>query len=249
MKKALAIILCVVVLSAVAVYGTVAYLMGSDSDVNVMELGNVAIDQIEQERGENGDLQDYTQDKLMLPAYYPGNSLPWAPARDWVVPGDQAWKTVEEGANALDKFVTVKNTGTNAAYVRTVFAFEVVDENDENIHVVYNAENVIDKPTYDWSYFGNDQGILVNIDGTNYWVMVATYEEALAPNAETIPSLKQVYLDKKADNADVAAYGESYEILVFTQAVQAQMGELTPSEALDEAFGKITVNNHPWING
>ncbi len=246
MKKTLALVLGLALLAAVAVVGTVAYLIDSDQDVNTMSLGNVQIDQIEQERGENGELQDYTQDKPFIPAYYEGNSLPWAPARDWVVPGDQAWKTVVDGVNAIDKFVTVKNTGTNDAYVRTIFAFEVVDENDANIHVVSNSNNVTDKPTYVWDYFGAEQGFLAEINGTNYWVMVATYEEALAPGEETIPSLKQVYLDKTVDNEDVASYGEQYEILVFTQAVQAQMGDLTPSEALDEAFGAVSEDNLPW---
>jgi hypothetical protein len=40
----------------------------------------------------------------------------------------------------------------------------------------------------------------------------------------------------------------TYDVLVFTQAVQAA-GFASADEALDTAFGNITITNHPWVNG
>ena len=59
-----------VLVAATAVGGTLAYLMSTDSDVNVMTLGNVKIEQVEYERDVNGDLTEFTQTKPALPAVY-----------------------------------------------------------------------------------------------------------------------------------------------------------------------------------
>jgi len=81
MKKLLSIALVVVLLAGIAVSGTMAYLQDTDSDVNVMTLGNVDIEQHEYERVvENGEykkgtvdekesyiLQSFTQGKPLLP--------------------------------------------------------------------------------------------------------------------------------------------------------------------------------------
>ena len=68
MKKLKNLLIYVVSLALVvcaAVAGTVAYLTYEDSDVNVMTLGNVEIEQIEQQRGENG-LEDFEDNKPLL---------------------------------------------------------------------------------------------------------------------------------------------------------------------------------------
>ena len=52
-KKYLLTGLSFVLVAAVAIGGTLAYLTSQDSDVNVMTLGNVDIEQIEQERDAN----------------------------------------------------------------------------------------------------------------------------------------------------------------------------------------------------
>ena len=47
MKKVLLMCTAYVLVAALAIGGTIAYLQDSDSDVNVMTLGNVSIDQHE----------------------------------------------------------------------------------------------------------------------------------------------------------------------------------------------------------
>ena len=73
MKKKILTTLSVVLILGLAALGILAYLMDEDSDVNVMTLGNVSIEQHEYERALNNDgtyktdstygyiLKDFTQ--------------------------------------------------------------------------------------------------------------------------------------------------------------------------------------------
>lgn len=67
MKKKVLTVCLVAVIAIMAVAGaSLAYLTDTDAEDNVFTVGNVTIDLIEQERGENG-LQDFTQNKKLLP--------------------------------------------------------------------------------------------------------------------------------------------------------------------------------------
>lgn len=254
MKKTLLLLLSFALVAAVSVGGTLAYLSAADSDINVMNLGNVAIEQMEQQRVDDDtrqhQLEPFAQGKPLLPSHYSGTSIPWAPEDQWVIPGDQAWKVVADTDNVIDKFVTVKNNGSYGAYVRTIFAIEVGPNatNEAYMHIVTNGTNITDGDTWEWAWITDDAGntAVVTIGETDYYLYVATYTGELAPGATTIPSLKQIYLDKTATNEVVNAYGSSYDILVFSQAVQTNMNGLTGGAALDSAFGNITEQNHPW---
>ena len=60
--------------------------------------------------------------------------------------------------------------------------------------------------------------------------------------------MKQVYLDKTATNEVCEAYGETFEILALSQAVQAA-GFPDAKTALDTAFGEVTAANAlEWMN-
>lgn len=246
MKKSTLIMLLSLVLAvAIGVGSTMAYLQDTDEDVNVMTLGNVYIDQIEQERIDNeklptaeGNLKEFSQYKPLYPAVFDGSSIPWDAASE----ADQAWKVVENNENVVDKFVTVKNTGASEAYVRTIIAFEGDAEYGPEgayIHTVSNGSNVEDEITM--KHIG-----VAKIDGRDFTLYEYTYLKPLAPGETTIPSLKQVYMNKNANNDVVAKYGEEYDILVVSQAVQVQ-GFKDAETALDAAFGDITVDNHPWL--
>ena len=75
LKKILLMCTAYVLVAALAIGGTLAYLTSQDFDKNVMTLGNVEIEQIEQERDENENLVDFTQDKPAYPAVGP---IEWA---------------------------------------------------------------------------------------------------------------------------------------------------------------------------
>jgi len=225
--------------AAVSIGATLAYLTDTDDDVNVMTLGNVYIDQIEQEReddkaGQN-TLVDFEQNKPLLPAVYPGDSIPMADPSEWVVPDDAAWSVLEDNKNVVDKFVTVENTGKSDAFVRTIFAFE---QDDNLIHLIKN----------EGSWVWEMDVATIKLDGRPYSLAVATYTEPIAPGETTIPSLKQVYMDKTATNEYCAQFGETYDILVFSQAIQTN-GFDNAAEALNAGFGAITSENNPWANG
>ena len=97
LKKVLLMCTAYVLVAALAIGGTIAYLQDSDSDVNVMTLGNVSIEQIEQQKNEAGELEPFEQAKEL----YPGTEI--------------------------SKIVTVKNTGKSDAYFRTLVAFEDIE--------------------------------------------------------------------------------------------------------------------------
>lgn len=247
LKKVILGATAVALTAAVSIGATLAYLTDTDEDVNVMTLGNVYIDQIEQERVDDTDnqteLTDFEQNQPLLPSVYEGTSIPWAPSDEWVVPGDEAWKVVEDNSNVIDKFVTVKNTGKSDAYVRTIFAFE---ESTELIHFICNGPNVTEGATWTWEWL---EGTF-EYEGANYSLAVATYTGILESDETTIPSLKQVYMDKAATNEYCEQFGETYDILVYSQAVQSDGFDSIiagPNAALDEAFGEISVTANPWV--
>ena len=252
-KSTLLMVLSLVLALALGVGGTMAYLQDTDEDVNVMTLGNVQIDQIEKQRDENGNIVDFVGNDLWekgKPLYPAVGPIEWAEEY-------QAWETggsnqlfTDELKNVQDKFVFVENTGKSTAYVRTWFAFEAGDLTVEEINngIVHWNRNT---GFWSWTDFSDD--MTATIDGTKYYLRVATYKgndtvhiDGILPSGETTrPSLLQVFLDSKATNDDIAAFGEEYDILVFSQAVQTE-GFDSAEAALNEAFGEAVAANKPW---
>lgn len=233
MKKLITFLTVVALTASLAIGVTTAYLTDEDEDVNVMTLGNVYIDQIEQERA--GDqLVDFEDNKPLYPAVYPDDYDFSNPTVDTDWENCKMWD--DQIKNAHDKIVTVKNTGKSDSYVRTWFAFE-----NGKAPVQRNINNT------DWTWSGVIED--VTIAGTVYDLYVATYNNILKPGETTPPSLLQVALDKKATNEDVSMYGDTYEILVYSQAVQVE-GFNDENHALNTAFGEIITDpkakNNPW---
>ena len=251
-NKILSIVLAVALIASLVVGASVAYLQDTDSDVNVMTVGNVYIEQNEYERATNADgsykteiingvtsyvLQDFTQAKPLLPSAIPTNGPGWGWDTTLVdmsqVGSKGTVQVFKAGSNAQDKIITVKNTGKSDAYVRTWIALEdPFTENRLGINVGSSA------------YYTQTPWTTVEIDGVKYSVSCFTYKEALKPGEVSTPSLFQVYLNSKATNEDMELLGDTYEILAFSQAVQAA-GFDSADVALNAAFGA----NHPWANG
>jgi len=199
----------------IATTGTLAYLTDTDSDVNVMTLGNVDIDQIEtNEAGE-----EFRQNQPLFPAYYPGDEIEWD----------------DELVGEIEKYVDVENVGESDAYARTWVAFE---KETDLIHIKW-AEGVtpVEK---------GSATIAAVIDGElllqEYDLYCVTYPDVLKPG-KSYSVLEEIAMDKTAGNDYVASFGDSYDVLVLTQAVQtANLEALGAEAALDEAF----TENHPW---
>lgn len=277
LKKVLLMCTAYVLVAALAIGGTIAYLQDSDSDVNVMTLGNVSIAQHEYERATNADgsyktttvdgvtsyeLQDFTQGKPLLPIVgdpnEPGDSDAYAgwdsiPVRMSQV-DSYGGMQVFAGKNAQDKFVTVENTGKTDAYVRTIIAIEIGSTDGALIGQSYQ----------DSAWTRTAVGNIV-IDGNTYRVFEYNYPGALLSDGTyrhengilpagdtTYPNLAQVYLKHNATNEDMEAIdgnnNGTLDILVLSQAVQAA-GFDNAKTALDTAFGKSSEKAAEWFGG
>ena len=265
--------LSLVLVAALAIGGTIAYLQDDDSDVNVMTLGNVSIEQLEYERAmnENGTyktatidnrtsyvLQPFTQGKALLPSAL--NTTTWD-GWDWnddvaVVRNSQVgsyggMSVFKDAANAQDKFVYVKNTGKTDAYVRTLVAVECGSTDGSLVGTSYHS-------TWTKNVIG-----VITVDGNNYYLIEYVYaggklsdgswrhENGVLPAGDmTYNSFAQVYIHSKATNEDMEKLdgngNGTLDILVVSQAVQAA-GFADAETALNAGFGDITTTNHPWV--
>ena len=265
LKKVLLMCTAYVLVAALAIGGTLAYLTSEDSDVNVMTLGNVKIEQHEYERELNEDgtyktatidgknsyvLKDFTQDKPLYPIVgdpslsgdgYAG----WDETTVRMSQVDSyGGMQVFAGKNAQDKFVTVKNTGKSDAYVRTLVAIEIGEADEDLIGLSYHS-------TWTKTEVGT-----IEIDNVNYVVFEFTYNGAqlsdgswrhqggiLPAGDTTYPNLSQVYLKSKATNEDMEAIDGNGDgklnIIVVSQAIQAN-GFDNAAAALNEGFGAAT---------
>lgn len=273
MKKLLSIMLVVLLLAGMAVTGTMAYLTSEDSDVNVMTLGNVKIEQIELQRAEgvahnaaavDGDLVPFEQGQALLPAVPKNNAAsdytaeandlfkwgPYVTAESDDAAGTAAanglWNE-DKLSGAMDKFVFVKNTGKSDAYYRTLIAFEC----PEDITIGEPAQgaeimiNINGNTRFDWEDLG-----YITVDGVRYAVLEATYNKVLEPGKISRPSLLQVVMTHNATNEDMELLGDEYTILVLSQAVQTN-GFADAATALETAFpkGDNNANVAEWFSG
>ena len=217
-KSTLIMILSLVLAVALGVGGTLAYLTDDDGDVNVMTVGNVQITQNEQQRvdqgEENSELEEFEQNKAMAPIVDKGMVRIPQSVNGW----DITMRDEDTYRNYVDKIVSVTNTGSSNAYVRTLLAFPTKGYDsgelafDEWLHWNYisdtdttpnngwmwgTEENGVEWPnnTKDWNAFYN-----VEINGEEYTVYIATNEDALAPGKTTAPTLVGMFLDAAVDN-------------------------------------------------
>lgn len=126
MKKKILTLSLVVCLAATAIVGgTLAYFTDTEGAKNVMTTGNVDI--IQDETDKNGNV--FVDGQKLLPVtgtsteaanseYYEGNVM--SNAQNWI-----------------DKIVTVYNDGSENAYVRTLIAFQMLEDKDDDGNVTY----------------------------------------------------------------------------------------------------------------
>lgn len=259
-KKAALTAASYVSVAALAIGGTVAYLTNTDYDTNVMTAGNIKIEQHEYQRAEDvaynataqeGDLVEFKQGKTIMPAVpVEGKEKPYtAEPTDLFKWGDYV---TDEGAanglwndtkisNVMDKMVFVENTGKASAYYRTVIAFECPEgmEYSEGSDKEFMM-NVNGSKLFTWENNG-----YAEIGGVRYLLMTATYNAELAADEISRPSLLQVLMTENVTNEDMELIGDTYDILVATQAMQV-VGK-DAAAALNGEFGEISATNNPWI--
>lgn len=248
-KKIVALSICIALLVAAIVGGTLAYFTDTDAQKNTFTTGDVLID-LWEDFGDNDGIEE------LIPAT-----------------GSAQNGTLENG---VEKEVYVTNTGTMDAYVRVHIAIPAILDNGDPtfdasqnvLHFNYSANNV-GPDKWDWStntgepYTGNWNFYTIMIDDIEYNVYVVTYEKALAPEEVTVSAIHQVYLDSRVSSNDLAGIrevlGNEWYIYVAAEGTQAD-GFDNAYEALNTAFGNptdpaytttidwYTVTGQEWVN-
>ena len=248
-KKITAIFLCVALVAIAVVGASLAYFTDTKSATNTFAVGNVKIELIEQQRGENG-LEPFEQNKKLYPIV--GSAQ-----------GEKDALGMPTAKNYVDKMVTVKNTGSEKAYIRAYFAIpSALDDGYETFNAGLNVlhfnfgnkvENGVVTSTEGaewiwthgskWNYFETTLS-----DGIKYNVYYADYYQAVDAGATTEQLVQGVYLDKSFDIKDGKCYAFGKEVTLDdgwnwnSVACQAE-GFGSASEAIDAAFG---AQYNPW---
>lgn len=228
-KKFISLCLVAVFAATAAVGGTLAYFTDTDKADNTFVTGNVKIDLIEN----FGDNDPSTPEKL----------LPCT--------GSAQDNTLKNG---ITKEVSVKNEGTEDAYVRVHIAIPSVldngnpefDAGKNTLHFNY-ASTSVGEGKWDWSkttgapYTGDWNYYETTVDGVSYNVYVVTYATALKAGETTSEkAMTQVYLDKNTSNEAIDSYiktlGQNWHILVVAEGAQSA-GFANAYEALNTSFG------------
>lgn len=255
-KSILVAAIAVMLVAALVVGGTLAYFTDKDTATNTFTVGNVGIQLIEQQRDGNGGLEDFEQNKALYPIV--GSAQ-----------GEKDALGMPTAKNYVDKMVTVKNTGTEKAYIRAYFAIpSALDDGYETFNAGMNilhfnfgnkVENGVVTSTegheWQWTHGNKWNYFETTIDGIKYNVYYADYYQALDAGATTEQLVQGVYLDKSFDMKDGVpyAFGKAFTVdadwdwsavscPVFAVACQAE-GFDSASAAMDAAFG---TNYNPW---
>lgn len=255
-KKKIVSLCLAAVLVVMAIAGaTVAYFTDTDNETNTFAVGNVKIDLIEQQRGENG-LVPFEQNKKLYPIV--GSAQ-----------GEKDALGMPTAKNYVDKMVTVQNTGSEKAYIRAYFAIpSALDDGYETFNAGLNVlhfnfgnkvENGVVTSTegveWIWTHGNKWNYFETTIDGIKYNVYYADYYQAVDAGATTEQLVQGVYLDKTFDIKDGKCYAFGKEVTldagwdwskvscpVFAIACQAE-GFDNAAAAMDAAFG---ANYNPW---
>lgn len=261
-KKLTAIFLCVA-LAAIAIVGaSLAYFTDTKSATNTFVVGNVKIELIEQQRvadkegNKTTTLENFEQNKKLYPIV--GSAQ-----------GEKDALGMPTAKNYVDKMVTIKNTGSEKAYIRAYFAIpSALDDGYETFNagmnvlhfnfgnkVVNGAISSTEGVEWKWTQGSKWNYFETEIDGIKYNVYYADYYQAVDAGATTEQLVQGVYLDKSFDIKDGKCYAFGKEVTldagwdwskvscpVFAIACQAE-GFDNAAAAMDAAFG---ANYNPW---
>lgn len=228
MKKTLAIILAISLLCIMAVGTTLTYFTDTDSNVNTMTVGKVGITQ--KINDQNTGVAATTK---LFPAVINGTTI----------------------NNAVDMNVVVTlDAGSEDAYVRTVYAFEMMKVGNDWVDPLKEEEK--DGNEVATIYCVADQvlestGVTITKGSTTYVIYVSATALLTneTPAVTSMESLKQIYLGSQVGNEFADYVGNSYEVLVLSQAVQTQGFGADAAAAMTAAFGAVDATNAAkWFN-
>lgn len=203
MKKKIVAMCATVALAALAVGGTLAYFTDTDKANNVMTIGNVEIDVVES--GYNWAEEEWIS--------YPDTGIPADTLKLFPVDHSDA-EALKATNQSYNKVVDTKNTGSEAAYIRTAIAVERVPY----AGVWGSAVGLFFNKACDYPVMPQ----VVTIDGVEYDLYLCTETDGKAIEPEGyLRTLTGVFLYADVTNEEAAAADENLDIKVFSQAIQA----------------------------
>lgn len=256
-KKKIVTICLAAILVVMAVAGaSLAYLTDTKDATNTFTVGNVKIELIEKQRDGNGGLEDFKQGKKLYPIV--GSAQ-----------GEKDEFGQPTAKNYVDKMASVKNTGSEDAYIRFYFAipsalddgYETFNAGKNVLHfnfgnkVVNGVISTTEGVEWKWTHGGKWNYFETEIDGIKYNVYYADYYTAVAAGETTELAVQGVYLDKTFDMKEDGAYADGKKIdldegwdwnnvscPVFAVACQKE-GFDNAADAINAAFG---AQYNPW---
>lgn len=205
MKKKVLSIALVVALIAIMVSGTLAYFTAEDKVTNTFTVGSVKIEIFENDEPTDSD------------------TMPFGPLTPVV-------NTTNPSADEsyIKKAVDVKNTGANAAYIRTHIAIP-----EALVGYLY-----LDLDETGWTRQADSTA---TVGGVNYVVFTYDYNTAVESQNFTTELLKGVYLGSAVD-LEEDANGNLYFVLKDNGKIIEQSGFLAHTRNTDGSYTSNTVN-------
>ena len=256
MKKKIVLLCLAAILAVMAVAGaSLAYLTDTKDATNTFTVGKVKIELIEKQRDGEGGLEDFEQNKKLMPIV--GSAQ-----------GEKDELGLSVAKNYVDKIVTIKNLESDAyvrAYIAIPAALDAENAKDNILHINQPGKDTfvgLDGTTADKAFTWSDMtmvGTFTGEDDILYNVYYSTYADVLTKN-EIAGSAAYVgvYLDKDVNfdgtNWTITRDGvttvidydlsKGVTLPVFAVGVQAD-GFDSADAAINAAFGE---NFNPWAN-
>ena len=244
-KKALTLALVIALLAIAVVGGSLAWFTAEDEAVNTFTVGSIKIVQHEQQHDETGALEDFEQNKTLLPIVNIND-----PASD---------------DNYEEKIVTVENTGKNDAYIRTWIAIPKALEG----YLILDTDETQGWAKQWWSPYPTLNGMeyicycyvytnVLEAGKTTPVLLNGVYLDAATDVQKNPATGNMEFCKRNAETGEfdftgvavMDAEGTAYNVnvLVATQAVQAE-GFNDAQQALNASFGEpIHDSSVPFIN-
>lgn len=212
MKRILAMAISVLLVVTLALSGTVAYFTDEEEELNIMTVGKINIDLLEDQRNreDNDSPADETPDTLE-PFEDGKNFMPVVgdpdgdPKDGWGLP------QVEKVPNYIDKIATVKNVGENPAWVRMLVA----------VPADLEAQGVLHWQT----------GASFSKAGNGIWNTEEQRKDETNPyRAEYITA--ELPSGYKLEEQDFDIDGIRYNIYSFTRTTPLEVGETTAASII-----------------
>lgn len=210
MKKVIAIVLLVALVSAISVGATLAYLTDRDSEVNVFTIGDVTID-LEEEFEQNSTLIPGVKIEKKPTITNTGKNDAWV-WLNFAIPAALDVNTPGSDVGSVDNVIHWNfRAATTEGYVNQDKVDKAIADGFLTDATLTADKILSENMTWDVmnSIAAGNNVFQQEIDGVLYNVYVMLYNKALKPGETTLPNIEQVYLDA---NIDIDPNGDWYHV-------------------------------------